>query len=108
MKLSSVLAVPAALVLGSSAVGLAQGATPVELRILAINDFHGHLQPPPGGIRIADPQDRTRKLPVRAGGAEAMATLLRQLRDGHPNAIFVAAGDLIGASPLLSALFHDE
>src|SRR5690348_2161916 len=107
MKLSSVSAVAAALVLGSSAVGLAQGAA-VELRILAINDFHGHLQPPPGGIRIADPKDRTRKLQLRAGGAEAMATLLRQLRDGHPNTIFVAAGDLIGASPLLSALFHDE
>jgi 5'-nucleotidase len=37
-----------------------------------------------------------------------MATLIRQLRDGHKNAIFVAAGDLIGASPFLSAMFHDE
>ena len=32
---------------------LAQDDTPVELRILAINDFHGNLRPPPGGIRIA-------------------------------------------------------
>jgi len=37
-----------------------------------------------------------------------MATLVRQLREGHANTIFVAAGDLIGASPLLSAMFHDE
>ena len=37
-----------------------------------------------------------------------MATLVRQLRDGHRNTIFVAAGDLIGASPFLSAMFHDE
>ena len=43
-----------------------------------------------------------------AGGAEHMATLVSQLRDGHRNTIFVAAGDLIGASPFLSAMFHDE
>jgi 5'-nucleotidase len=83
-------------------------AAPVELRILAINDFHGYLQPPPGGIRIADPDDKTKKIAVEAGGAEHMATLVKQLRQGTRNAIFVAAGDLIGASPFLSALFHDE
>ena len=83
-------------------------AAPVELRILAINDFHGNLRPPPGGIRIADPADSGRKIAVPAGGAEAMATLVKQLRQDHPNNIFVAAGDLIGASPLLSAMFHDE
>ena len=37
-----------------------------------------------------------------------MATLVKQLRDGHKNNVFVAAGDLIGASPFLSAMFHDE
>jgi 5'-nucleotidase len=83
-------------------------AAAVELRILAINDFHGNLRPPPGGIRIADPADSTRKIAVPAGGAETMATLVRELRRDHPNNIFVAAGDLIGASPLLSAMFHDE
>ena len=86
---------------------LAQAA-PVDLRILAINDFHGNLRPPPGGIGIADPDDKTKKITVPAGGSEAMATLVRQLREGHKNTIFVAAGDLIGASPLLSAMFHDE
>ncbi|WBU30826.1 bifunctional metallophosphatase/5'-nucleotidase [Rhodopseudomonas palustris] len=81
---------------------------PVDLRILAINDFHGNLQPPPGGIAIDDPADRTKKIHVPAGGAEHMATLVKALRKDHPNAIFVAAGDLIGASPFLSAMFHDE
>ena len=81
---------------------------PVELRILAINDFHGNLRPPPGGIRITDPEDKTKKITVPAGGAEHMATLVKQLREGHKNTIFVAAGDLIGASPFLSAMFHDE
>src|SRR6478735_1950741 len=83
-------------------------AAPVELRILAINDFHGYLRPPPGGIRIADPDDNSKKIAVEAGGAEQMATLVKQLRAGAKNTIFVAAGDLIGASPFLSALFHDE
>ena len=83
-------------------------AAPVELRILAINDFHGNLRPPPGGIRINDPEDKTRKVVVAAGGAEYMATLVKQLSEGHKNTIFVAAGDLIGASPFLSAMFHDE
>ena len=86
----------------------AESASPVELRILAINDFHGYLQPPSGGIGITDPADTTKKIAVAAGGSETMATLVRQLREGHANAIFVAAGDLIGASPLLSAMFHDE
>ncbi|UQR65785.1 bifunctional metallophosphatase/5'-nucleotidase [Bradyrhizobium sp. C-145] len=86
----------------------AQTAAPVELRILAVNDFHGNLRPPPGGIRVGDPEDRAKKVMVAAGGAEYMATLVKQLREGHRNTIFVAAGDLIGASPFLSAMFHDE
>ncbi|MGY2909243.1 5'-nucleotidase [Bradyrhizobium sp. URHC0002] len=87
---------------------LAQPPTPVDLRILAINDFHGYLRPPPGGITITDPEDKTKKITVAAGGAEHMATLVGQLREGRKNTIFVAAGDLIGASPFLSAMFHDE
>jgi 5'-nucleotidase len=86
----------------------AQTSAPVELRILAINDFHGNLRPPPGGIAIADPEDSARKITVPAGGAEHMATLVDQLREGHKHTVFVAAGDLIGASPFLSAMFHDE
>jgi 5'-nucleotidase len=86
----------------------AQPAAPVDLRILAINDFHGYLRPFAGGIRIDDPTDATKKITVPAGGAEHMATLAKELRAGRKNSIFVAAGDLIGASPFLSALFHDE
>ena len=94
--------------LGLAAPCRAQTAEAVELRILAINDFHGYLRPPPGGIRIADPNDKTKSVVVPAGGSERMATVVRQLREGHSNTIFVAAGDLIGASPFLSAMFHDE
>lgn len=92
-------------------VPLAQAQTstePVDVTLLAINDFHGHLRPAPGGIAIEDPSDRTKTITVPAGGAEHMATLVKQLRAGRKHTAFVAAGDLIGASPFLSALFHDE
>lgn len=85
-----------------------KSAEPVDVTLLAINDFHGYLRPAPGGITIDDPADRTKKITVPAGGAEHLATLVKQLRAGKKNTAFVAAGDLIGASPFLSALFHDE
>ncbi len=81
---------------------------PVNVKILAINDFHGNLKPPRGGVRIKDPADASKTIDVPAGGSEHLATAVAQLRAKNPNHIFVAAGDLIGASPLLSALFHDE
>ena len=81
---------------------------PVNVKVLAINDFHGNLKPPRGGIRIKDPADPSKTIDVPAGGAEHLATAVAQLRAKNPNHIFVAAGDLIGASPLLSALFRDE
>jgi 5'-nucleotidase len=104
---AATLACLAACILASPLPARADGA-PVDLRILAINDFHGYLQPPPSGIRIADQSDKTKKITVPAGGAETMASLVKQLREGHKNTVFVAAGDLIGASPFLSAMFHDE
>lgn len=73
---------------------------PVQVQILAINDFHGNLEPPTGsGGKVNG---------IEAGGAEFLATHLRQLRMGHPHTITVSAGDLFGASPLLSALFRER
>jgi 5'-nucleotidase len=82
----------------------------VDIQMLAINDFHGNLEPPTGSSgRITTGFDATGKaITVDAGGAEYLATHLKQARVGHPNTMTVAAGDLIGASPLLSAAFHDE
>ena len=76
----------------------------VELQVLAMNDFHGHLQPPPAfRLRNADGSETH----IAVGGAEALASAARQLRAAQAHHVFVAAGDLIGASPLLSALFDD-
>jgi 5'-nucleotidase len=95
----------AALALLNPTFAFAESANSVDLRILAINDFHGYPSP---GIRTTDPADNTKKILVPAGGSETMASVVRSLREDHPNTIFVAAGDLIGASPFLSAMFHDE
>ncbi|MGZ8199802.1 MAG: metallophosphoesterase [Methylosarcina sp.] len=72
----------------------------VDVQILAVNDFHGHLEPPEGSSgRIGT---------VSAGGGEYLATHIKNLRAHNPNTVLVSAGDMIGSSPLLSALFHDE
>jgi 5'-nucleotidase len=70
----------------------------IELQILAINDYHGHLEATtPGTIEGAP-----------AGGAEYLSAKLNELRQGHKYSLTVAAGDLIGGSPAFSGLFHDE
>ena len=98
-------ALAAALLAGCAA---PRPAEPVKVRVLAINDFHGNLRPAPGGLRTSDPANPGQTITVPAGGAEHLATAVAELRTAHPNHIFVAAGDLIGATPLLSALFRDE
>ena len=73
----------------------------VEVQVLALNDFHGNLEPPAGSSGRIEGID--------AGGAEYLATHVDTLEATNPrNTVVVSAGDLIGASPLLSALFHDE
>jgi 5'-nucleotidase len=75
-------------------------AATVNVQLLAINDFHGNLEPPAGSGGLIGT--------TTAGGAEYLATHIKQAAAQNPNSIVVAAGDLIGATPLLSALFHDE
>ncbi|MGY1761737.1 bifunctional metallophosphatase/5'-nucleotidase [Geodermatophilus sp. SYSU D00779] len=88
------------------------GGGPVDVQLLALNDFHGALEPPNGSggqIRTGTEPDGT-PVSVPAGGSAYLATQLAQLAEQQEedNTITVAAGDLIGASPLLSAAFHDE
>ncbi len=92
----------------ASAAQPSPAAAPLTLRIIAINDFHGHLEPAANLIEVADPLDPSRTVPLASGGAAYLATRVRQLRAEVPNSIFVSAGDLVGASPLISGLFHDE
>jgi 5'-nucleotidase len=102
---AAVLVAAAAVVTQVFAASQKQDDTLVQL--LAINDFHGNLQPPSGSSgRITTGVGQT----VNAGGVAYLATWLNTLEQGSPNetTIRVGAGDLIGASPLISGLFHDE
>ncbi|MGV2470638.1 bifunctional metallophosphatase/5'-nucleotidase, partial [Bacillus subtilis] len=65
----------------------------VSIQVIGINDFHGALQAPGDG---------------KLGGIESIATLVKQLKSENNNTIVVGAGDLVGASPLLSSMFYDE
>jgi 5'-nucleotidase len=73
----------------------------VRIQLLGVNDFHGHLEPPP-------PIERDGR-PAAVGGAAWLASHLDRAGARHPGrTIRVHAGDMVGASPLISAHFHDE
>ncbi|WP_182376637.1 ExeM/NucH family extracellular endonuclease [Nocardioides sp. WS12] len=63
-----------------------------EIQVLGTNDFHGRLLPDGGN----------------AAGAAPYATAIEELRTENPNTIFVAAGDLVGASTFESFIQDDE
>jgi 5'-nucleotidase len=80
----------------------------VQVQILALNDFHGNLEPASDPVEVAQTGGGA-KAKGYLGGAAQLATTLRALRTfTAPDTITVAAGDLIGASPLTSAYFLDE
>ncbi len=90
--------------LGFSVCSCAVYAADVPVKIIAFNDFHGQLEAP-GSLR-ANAATATPTIPV--GGVEWMAAYVDVLKAKNPNNVVVSAGDLIGATPLISALFHDE
>ncbi|MER5753160.1 bifunctional metallophosphatase/5'-nucleotidase [Streptomyces sp. NPDC002088] len=80
-----------------------------DVQLLSFNDLHGNLEPPSGSSgRVTEAQaDGTTKT-IDAGGVEYLATHLREARKGNAYSITAAGGDMVGASPLISGLFHDE
>jgi 5'-nucleotidase len=101
---AAAIAAAAVSVVGLAATpALAKPAATVDVRVIAFNDFHGNLEPPTGSSgRVVLPDNST----VDAGGAANMAAHIKRLQT--KNSFVVSAGDNIGASPLASALFHDE
>ena len=76
---------------GQMASMLYRGVGPaVSLKLLATNDFHG---------RIGS---------VESPNAAYLSTYLNTIRNRHANTLHVDAGDLVGATPVLSNLFYDE
>jgi 5'-nucleotidase len=86
----------------------AAAAQTVPVRIIAINDFHGHLESADNAIAVPDPANPATTVQLRSGGAAFLATRINQLKAEQPRNVVVSAGDLVGASPFTSALFHDE
>ncbi|WP_411076918.1 bifunctional metallophosphatase/5'-nucleotidase [Streptomyces sp. cmx-10-25] len=82
----------------------------VDVQLLSFNDLHGNLEPPTGssGRLTRLKADGGTETIEGVGGVEYLATHLRQARQGHRYSVTAAAGDMIGASPLVSGIFHDE
>ena len=110
--------VAALLALPAAASAKPKAQKKVDVQLLAINDLHGHLAAnTPGTVQVgccnpvtnnAGVQTGWTQKTVAAGGIAYLGTHLNRLRATNPKTITVGAGDLIGASPLTSALFHDE
>jgi 5'-nucleotidase len=85
--------------------GPTPAAGPVAVRLIALNDLHGNLEPPAGSSgRVTTDDGAT----VDAGGAAFLAAHVARLRAEAQNTVLLSAGDNVGASPAASALFHDE
>jgi 5'-nucleotidase len=78
----------------------------VNVKIVAFNDFHGNLQPP--RISIPAPAGGSAVVAVPAGGAAYLSSAIQALKAQNPNHVVLSAGDMIGATPLVSAMFLDE
>ncbi|WP_265693542.1 bifunctional metallophosphatase/5'-nucleotidase, partial [Streptomyces griseolus] len=86
-----------------------QPSRTVDVQLLSFNDLHGNLEPPAGSAgTVSETQADGTVTSVPAGGVEYLATSLRKARKGHAYSVTAAGGDMVGASPLLSGLFHDE
>lgn len=81
-------------------------SAPVEVGIVAINDFHGALEPPHAGVAAPGPDGAT--ITVPAGGAAWLASAVRQVQAAHPYHLTVSAGDLTSASQFASSIYLDE
>lgn len=96
---------PLALLLALALAGCATAPrAPVELNIVALNDFHGNLEPSKYNYKGADGKTQT----LRAGGIEVLSGALKAWRAEDKDLLVVGAGDLVGASPALSSMWADE
>ena len=98
------------LLIAAAGPAVVQGATPrpamVTVGILAINDFHGSIEPPKQSVLAPDGKGGTVQVP--AGGAAYLASAVQTLRGQYRYSATVSAGDLISASQLASSIYLDE
>lgn len=89
-----------ALVFIAISAGAAKHTGTVPVHLIALNDFHGHIQ--------ADRTITVNGKPEPVGGAAWITSLIRARKQAKPGTLFVEAGDMVGASPPVSSLFGDE
>ena len=68
--------------------------TTLKVKLIAFNDFHGNIKAGEGSS--SNP------------GVARFSTRIKALKAANPLHAVISAGDMIGASPLTSALFKDE
>ena len=90
--------------------GAAQAAVPapITVKIVAFNDYHGNLESPGtfGPNTVGTYANAGNRPDV--GGAEFLGAYVAGMRAKNMNTVVVGGGDLVGASPLISAMFFDE
>jgi 5'-nucleotidase len=78
---------------------------PIELNLVAINDFHGHLE---ANKFVLDSAYAPAPVIIQAGGIDHIGAALKAWRLEDRELMFVGAGDLVGASPGISSMWADE
>jgi 5'-nucleotidase len=107
--LTALLATSVAWVIPGCQSGTPRSSAPIVVKVAAFNDFHGNLNPPTTGTRVsAVPGSTDNMLELPTGGIEYLSTLIGELKARNPLHAVVAAGDLIGGSPLVASLFRHE
>lgn len=96
-----------AVLLAAGVLGAAPPGPQIAVKLIAINDFHGYLDPSEA-FALPDPADPQITLRVPVGGAAYLATAIADLKAANPRNVVVGAGGMVGASPPDSAFFHDE
>ncbi|MFO1273889.1 MAG: bifunctional metallophosphatase/5'-nucleotidase [Rubrivivax sp.] len=105
LRLALVAAFALAASLPAAADTARRAPEPVSVKIIGFNDYHGNLLSP-GTFGVNTGVPAAQRPPV--GGADFLAGYVAALKAQQPNTVVVGAGDAVGASPLVSALFHDE
>jgi 5'-nucleotidase len=78
---------------------------PIDINLVAINDFHGNLEASKYNYA---PDGSAQKTSIQAGGIDVLGGAIAAFRKEDKDLLFVAAGDLVGASPALSSMWADE
>lgn len=107
MNKSFKLALVSALVCAGVVTACGGGASsdPFTVRVIGLNDYHGNLESP--GTFGANTGVLAANRPA-VGGADILAAYVAKLKKEAAYSVVVGAGDLIGATPLVSSLFFDE